>query len=119
MSPGAPAGSWVAQRDPVRLGDAAGLDGSQSLAQTLASLPQELQRVGGGALRGGALQACPALGHAGGSNVTPGRPGLAAETTPAYVIVGTRPDALYFEYGDYRIEEGGAYLDEGGDWDDG
>jgi hypothetical protein len=37
---------------------------------------------------------------------------LAAETTPAYVIVGTRSDALYFEHGDYRIEEGGAYLDE-------
>jgi len=37
---------------------------------------------------------------------------LAAETTPAYVIVGTRPDALYFEHGDYRVEEGGAYLDE-------
>jgi hypothetical protein len=38
---------------------------------------------------------------------------LAAETTPEYVIVGTRPDALYFEYGDYRVEEGGPYLDEG------
>src|SRR5690242_16623298 len=56
MSPGALAGSWVAQRAPVRPGDAAGLDGSQSLAQTLASLPQELERVGGGALRGGALR---------------------------------------------------------------
>jgi hypothetical protein len=40
---------------------------------------------------------------------------LAAETTPAFVIVGTGPDALYFEAGDYRIEEGGAYLDEDGD----
>ena len=40
---------------------------------------------------------------------------LAAETTPECVIVGTRSDALYFEYGDYRIEEGGAYL--GGDGD--
>jgi len=40
---------------------------------------------------------------------------LAAETTPEAVIVGTRPDALYFEFGDYRIEEGGAYLDEGVD----
>jgi hypothetical protein len=40
---------------------------------------------------------------------------LAAETTPAYVIVGNRPDALYFEHGDYRIEEGGAYLDGDGD----
>ena len=44
---------------------------------------------------------------------------LAAETTPSYVIVGTRPDALYFEYGDYRIEEGGPYMDEDGDWDQG
>jgi hypothetical protein len=33
--------------------------------------------------------------------------------------VGTRPDALYFEYGDYRIEEGGPYMDEDGDWDQG
>jgi hypothetical protein len=40
---------------------------------------------------------------------------LAAETTPAYVIVGTRPDALYFEAGDYRIEEGGEYLNGDGD----
>ena len=40
---------------------------------------------------------------------------LAAETQPTYVIVGTRPDALYFEHGDYRIEEGGMYLDEDGD----
>ena len=28
------------------------------------------------------------------------------------VIVGNRPDALFFEFGDYRIEEGGAYLEE-------
>ncbi len=32
------------------------LDGSQSLAETLASLPQELKRVGKGALRSGALR---------------------------------------------------------------
>ena len=42
---------------------------------------------------------------------------LAAETTPSYVIVGARPDALYFEYGDYRIEEGGEYLESDGTWD--
>ena len=42
---------------------------------------------------------------------------LAAETTPSYVIVGGRPDALYFEYGDYRIEEGGDYLESDGTWD--
>jgi hypothetical protein len=50
------AGSWVAQRDLTRLADAASLDGSQSLAETLAGLPQELQRVGKGALRSGALR---------------------------------------------------------------
>jgi hypothetical protein len=50
------AGSWVAQRDPVRFGHVARLDGSQSLAETLASLPQELKRVGKGALRSGALR---------------------------------------------------------------
>ncbi len=33
--------------------------------------------------------------------------------------VTTRPDALYFEYGDYRIEEGGAYLEDNGDRDHG
>ena len=38
---------------------------------------------------------------------------LAAESG-SLVIVGNRPDALFFEYGDYRIEEGGAYLDEEG-----
>ena len=43
---------------------------------------------------------------------------LAVETTPSVVIVGLRPDALYFEYSDYRIEEGGAYLNEDPDWDD-
>jgi hypothetical protein len=42
---------------------------------------------------------------------------LATETTPSYVIVGARPDALYFEYGDYRIEEGGLYLENDGTWD--
>jgi hypothetical protein len=41
---------------------------------------------------------------------------LAAESG-SYVIVGNRPDALFFEYGDYRIEEGGAYLDDDGGYD--
>jgi len=41
-----------------------------------------------------------------------------AISTDSYVIVGTRPDALYFEYGDYRIEEGGPYMDGDGDWDE-
>jgi hypothetical protein len=56
MSPGALARSWGAQRDLIRLADGAGLDGSQCLAETLASLPQELERVGEGALRSGALR---------------------------------------------------------------
>jgi hypothetical protein len=50
------AGSWVAQRDLTRFGHVARLDGSQSLAETLASLPQELKRVGKCALRSGALR---------------------------------------------------------------
>jgi hypothetical protein len=50
------AGSWVAQRDLTGLADAARLDGSQPLAETLAGLPQELHRVGEGALRSGALR---------------------------------------------------------------
>ena len=59
MSPGAVAGSWVAQRDLVRLGDAAGLDGFQSLAETLASVPQELERVGEGLCAGSAGSSPP------------------------------------------------------------
>ncbi len=52
-------GLSVAQGDLVGLGDMAGLDGPQSLAQALASLPQQLKGVGGGALRGGALRISP------------------------------------------------------------
>src|SRR6266566_2341552 len=50
------AGLVVAQGDLVGLGDAAGVDGSQSVPQALARLPQELEGVGGGARRGGALR---------------------------------------------------------------
>ena len=46
----------VAQGDLVGLGDVVGLDGPQPHAQVLASLPQQLEGVGGGALRGGALR---------------------------------------------------------------
>ena len=49
----------VAQGDLVGLGDVVGLDGSESHAQALASLPQQLEGVGGGALRGGALRISP------------------------------------------------------------
>ena len=38
-----------------------GLDGSQSLAQALASLPQQLEGVGGGALRSAACRISPML----------------------------------------------------------
>src|SRR5689334_1710074 len=55
MSRGGVAGSLVTQGDLVRLGDGASLDGSQSLAETLASLPQELERIGEVALRSGAF----------------------------------------------------------------
>jgi hypothetical protein len=53
--------SWVAQGDLVRLGDDFGLDRSQPLAQPLASLPQELERVGGGILGRGAVRISPVL----------------------------------------------------------
>jgi hypothetical protein len=49
----------IAQGDLVGLGDVVGLDGSQPLAQALASLPQQLKGVGGGALRGGAFWISP------------------------------------------------------------
>ncbi len=49
----------VAQGDIVGLGDVVGLDGSEPQAQALASLPQQLEGVGGGALRGGALRISP------------------------------------------------------------
>ena len=49
----------MAQRDLVRLCDAVGVDGPQSLAEALAGLPQEHQGVGGQALRGGALRISP------------------------------------------------------------
>jgi hypothetical protein len=48
-------GLSIAQGDLVGLGDVAGLDGRQPLAQALASLPQQLEGVGGEALRGSAL----------------------------------------------------------------
>jgi hypothetical protein len=46
----------VAQRDLVRVRDAVGLDSSQSFAQALTGLPQELERVGGRALRSSPIQ---------------------------------------------------------------
>jgi len=52
MLPGLP----VAQGDLVGLGDMVGLDGPQPHAQVLTSLPQQLEGVGGRALRGGAFR---------------------------------------------------------------
>ena len=53
--------SVVAQGDLVGLGDVIGLDGPQPLTQPLASLPQEPERVGGRALRSGAIRISPVL----------------------------------------------------------
>jgi hypothetical protein len=51
----------VAQRDLVRLGDVIGLDCSQSFTQALASLSQQLERVGGGILGSTAIWISPVL----------------------------------------------------------
>jgi hypothetical protein len=52
-------GLRVAQGDLVGLGYVVGLDGSQPLAQALASLPQQLEGIAGGTLRGAALRVGP------------------------------------------------------------
>jgi hypothetical protein len=52
-------GLSVAQGDLVGLGDVVGLDGPQAHAQALASLPQQLEGVGGGTLRGGVVRISP------------------------------------------------------------
>ena len=58
--PAAPSGRRpslpVSQRDLVGLGDVAGPDGSQSLAQALTGLTQELQGIGRGTLRSRAVR---------------------------------------------------------------
>jgi hypothetical protein len=54
-------GSLIAQRDLVGLGDVVSLNRSQSLAEPLSSLPQELERICGGALRSGTLWTCAVL----------------------------------------------------------
>src|SRR5579871_2747559 len=63
----------LAQRDLVGLGDVVGLNRSQSLAQPLPGLPQELERICGGALRSGSLWICAVLldqvGLKGGSDL--------------------------------------------------
>jgi len=60
VPPGWPVGSlWdllAGPGDPVGLGDAIGLDGPESLAHVLASLPQQLESVAGSARRSGALR---------------------------------------------------------------
>ena len=62
----------VAQGDLVGLGDVVGLDGPESHAHALASLPQQREGVGGGALRGDALRISPVfldeMGLKGGSD---------------------------------------------------
>ena len=51
----------VAQGDLVGLGNVTGLDGPQPFTQSFAGLPQELERVGSGALRSGAIRISPVL----------------------------------------------------------
>ena len=53
--------SVVAQGDLVGLGNVTGLDGPQPFTQSFAGLPQELERVGSGALRSGAIRISPVL----------------------------------------------------------
>jgi hypothetical protein len=52
-------GSSVAQGDLVGLGDLIGFHCPQPLAEALASLPQQPERVSGSALRGGTLRIGP------------------------------------------------------------
>jgi hypothetical protein len=51
----------VAQRDLVRLGDVIGLNRAQSFTEALASLSQQLERVGGGILGSAAIRISPML----------------------------------------------------------
>jgi hypothetical protein len=51
----------VAEGDLVELGDGVGLDRSQSLAEALASLPKELERVRGRVVGSGAIRISPML----------------------------------------------------------
>jgi len=51
----------AAQGNLVRLGDVVSLDGSQSFAETHASLPEKVERVGERVPRGGALRISPML----------------------------------------------------------
>lgn len=48
--------SVIAQGNLVRLRDVSGPDASQPFAQALTSLPEQLERVSGGAVRGSAIQ---------------------------------------------------------------
>jgi hypothetical protein len=52
---------WVAQGDHVGLGDIVGLDSPQSGTEAPAGLPEELEGVGGGVLRSGAIGISPVL----------------------------------------------------------
>ena len=89
MLPGLP----VAQGDLVGLGDVVGLDGPQSHAQVLTSLPQQLEGVGGGALRGGAIRISPVSLDGGGlrgcaTSVAPFHPLLIGPSPSGAVTLG-------------------------------
>jgi len=59
LADGAIARLLIAQRDLVRLGDVVGLDRSESLAEPLAGLAQELERVSGWTPGSCPLRLCP------------------------------------------------------------
>ena len=67
-----PVAGAAAQGDLVGLGDVVGLDRPESFTETLASLPEQVQRVGGGGPRSGAVGISRVLfdevGLQGGSN---------------------------------------------------
>src|SRR5690349_1480042 len=59
LADGAIARLLIAQRDLVRLGDLVGLDRSESLAEALAGLAEELERVSGWTPGSCPLRLCP------------------------------------------------------------
>jgi hypothetical protein len=54
-------GPLAAQRDVVGFGDGVGLDSSEPVAEALASLPQQIERVGGRTPRSSAFWIGPVL----------------------------------------------------------
>jgi len=53
----------AAEGDVVRQGDVVGFDGPESFTESLAGLPEQVQRVGGGAPRSGTFGRSPVLSN--------------------------------------------------------